>query len=304
MKHPKSSFLLSVLILFLFVSLITCTEEKTPVEEPTVPAETPAPEPAFVLEGDDIVLARVNGDAITRYDLDQSIRSTLGDYAAGRLDEARRQKVLESLVASRAIARVQAANQSVEEKAALDKKVQAYREQLLVKQYLAKHAPPTPVTQEMVREYYESHPERFGAKTIRTYDMIAGTRPLKSEERDALIRVLNEAPQRKDWKIWTETLQGKGYPVAYQHGQVAERLLHPLLRQLMKSLKEGETSRISFIEGKSYVVRIVDEKKIAPRPLQEVSAEIRKALVPVQLKNGVKKASAQVLATAEIVYEK
>jgi hypothetical protein len=72
----------------------------------------------------------------------------------------------------------------------------------------------------------------------------------------------------------------------------------------MQPLKKGEASQLTFIERTAYTVRIVDEMQIAPRPINEVSAEIRKALVPVQLKKSVKLASRQVLQTADVVYEK
>ena len=292
MKLPKLSFRLRIYAILLSVFLAACGEK--PEGEP---------QQKLVLPGDNIVLARVNGSPITKYELEQAIRKTLGRRSANLLDDSGRQKVLESLVASRAIAQVQAADLLPEDQAALDKKVQAYREELLVMRYLAKHAPPQPVTKEMVREYYESHPERFGGKTIRTYEMIASKRTLKREERDALINVVSKPGEKKDWKKWVKTLQKQGYPVAYRKGQVSEKLLQAQLRELMRPLKKGETSQLSFVKGIAYVVRIVDEKQIASRPLSEVSAQIRKSLVPVELKNAVKTASDQVLGKAEVVYE-
>jgi len=301
MNHLKS-FLTKCILLLLTVFLLACTESKNMEEQaPPDPAKPSAPK--VVLEGDNVVLARVNGSPITRYDLDQTIRATLGASSAGRLDEAGRQKVLASLVASRAIARSQEADLSAEDQAVLDKKLMAYREQLLVKQYLVRHTAPGPVTGEMVREYYQAHPQRFGAKTIRTYEMLAGSRKLIASERDALIQVLKTAADNKDWQQWVEKLQAQGYPIEYRRGRVAEKILHPRLHQLMQPLKKGETSQLTFIEGTAYTVRIVDERQIAPRPLNEVSAEIRKALVPVQLKKSVKLASQQVLKTADVVYE-
>ena len=286
MKFTKVTFTIS--LVFLSGLLITCGDK--------------APEQPVVLDGDNIVLARVNGSPITKYDLEQTIRKTLGKRSAHLLDESGRQKVLESLVASRAIAQVQAPDLSPEDKAAIDKKIHAYLDELLVMRYLAEHAPPQPVTQEMVREYYESHPERFGGKTIRTYEMIASKRKLKREERDALIGVLAKPSEKTDWKKWVKTLQRQGYPVAFRQGQVAEKILQQQLRELMRPLKKGEASQLSFIKGMAYVVRIVDEKKIAPRPLSEVSAEIRRSLVPVQLRKAVKEAWEKVLKTAEVVY--
>ena len=303
MNNLKSRLTKSIMPFLLTVSLLACTESNN--TEPQIPPEPPQPATQkVVLDGDDIVLARVNGSPITQYELELTIRSTLGPSSAGRLDEAGRQKVLESLVAGRAIARVQEADMTAEEIAAIDKKTRAYREQLFVKQYLAKHVAPQPVTSEMVREYYEAHPERFGAKTIRTYEMLAGRRKLNVRERDALLQVLQTAAEKKDWQQWVKNLQDQDYPIEYRRGRVAEKLLHPRLHQLMQSLRKGEASQLTFIEGTAYTVRIVDEKQIAPRPLNEVSAEIRKALVPVQLKKSVKQASQQVMQTADVVYEK
>ena len=299
MKLAKPSFHLG-LSLILFCAFIAGCAEKPPDKLPP-PVMSPPP---IILNGDNIVLARVNGSPITRYDLEQTIRSTLRDNSASQLDEAGRKKVLDSLVASRTIAQAQAQALSREEHAALDKKVEAYREQLLVKQYLGRHATLQPVTRDMVREYYESNPERFGGKTIRTYEMIVGKRTLKARERDALIQLLKNPSGKKDWKEWVATLQARGYPVAYCQGQVDEKILHPQLRRLTEGLKKGEASQLSFIKGISYIVRIVDEKQIPPRPLGEVSAEIRKSLAPVQVKKAVRQASEQVLETARVVYER
>jgi hypothetical protein len=301
MNQIKPLFTKCTLLLFA-VSLLSCTEPKNTAEQ--TPPEPPKPAAQkVVLEGDDIVLARVAGEPITRYDLEQTIQSTLGEASAGRLDEAGRKKILESLVAGRAIAQAQEAALKPEEIAEIDKKTQAYREQLLVKQYLAKHAAPQPVTQDMVRDYYQAHPERFGGRTIRSYEMLAGKRQLKTTERDDLIKAMQGAAVKKDWQQWVQSLQQQGYPIELRQGQVDEKLLHPRLRQLMMSLQKGQTSQLSFIEGQAYIIRVVDEKQLPPRPLNEVSAQIRKALVPVQLKKAVKQASDQVLQTTEVIYE-
>jgi hypothetical protein len=293
--------LLTALLIFTAVAILSCTENQN-TEQQTIPAVEPAT-PKVVLEGDDIVLARVNGSPITRYELELAINSILGKETAGRLKADGRRKVLESLVASRAIAQVQDAELAPEDLAALGKKVSAYREELLVKQHLAQHASPQPVSAEMVRAYYEQHPERFGAETLRIYEMVASRRPLNPGERDGLIRLFSQAADIKDWRQWVKTLQTKGYAVVFRQGQVSEKALDSRLKRLMQPLEKGETSNPTFIKGTAYLVRIVEDKQIAPRPLQEVSVQIRKALVPVQLKKAVKEVSIQVLQTADVIYE-
>jgi hypothetical protein len=70
----------------------------------------------------------------------------------------------------------------------------------------------------------------------------------------------------------------------------------------MEPLKTGQASSLTFIDGVAYAVRIKEEKKIAPRPLADVSDRIRKILLPVQLKKAVKKASEKLVRQADILY--
>jgi hypothetical protein len=299
MKTHRHLFVTCILAIVFSALLMGCQESQTPPEESNQDPKTLE----VLLEGDDVVLAKVNGSAITGYDLEMAITTTLGEQSAARLDDSGRRKVLESLVAARAIAQNQEATLTFEERAVLGKKVAAYEEQLLVKQYLAVNASPEPVTQEMVRGYYNAHPERFGGKTIRRYEMITSDRKLKSAERDRLMTALTGPAEKADWGQWVNMLQQQGHPVVYRQGQAAEKALNPRLRQVMGNLKKDEASNLVFIQGDVYVVRILEEQTIAPRPLSEVSAQIRKALLPVQLKKAVKQASEKVLATTDVVYE-
>ncbi len=285
----------SILIIVSITCLmVACTEKSDQA--------TPEPKPVL-LKGNDTVLVTVGGSPITKYDLDQTILTTLSFKAAEKLDKAGRKKVLESLVTSRAIAQAQEKVLAPKESAALEKKVGSYREQLLVKQYLAKNTQLEPVSREMVMEYYESHPERFGAKTIRTYEVIFTGKDFDTGKREKLMTVLNTHGTKKDWKTWTEELKRKGFSIFFRKGQVDEKALHPDLKNLIRPLKKGETSRLSFIKGSAYLVRITDERMIPPRPLQEVRSRIRKSLAPIQLKKAVKQASTDILKEVDVVYQ-
>jgi len=300
-------------ILYIFLCLnfiIACAKDETketvspsPVlEAPTIQDPVSKSKESAVLEGDNIILATVNSTPITQYDVDLTIQTTLGKTVSSKLDAEGQKKVLESLVQSRAISQVQEKELTPKEKFALEKKVDAYREQLLVKQYLAKHTDIEPVTHEMVKEYYDKHPERFGAKNIRTYEMITSKQSVNSSERDNLITALKSPDKKTEWKTWVKELQGRGYPLQYKQGQTTNKLLHPKLQTLMQGLKKEESSALSFVQERAYIVRILDEKQVPPRPLNDVSAQIRKTLTPVQLKKAVKQASEQVLKDVNVVY--
>ncbi len=288
--NKTASILIIVSITFLMVA---CTEKSDQA--------TTEPKPGN-LKGDDVILASVNDSPITKYDLNQTIRSTLGRSSASKLDEEGRKKVLESLVASRAIAQVQEKALTPKETAALEKKINSYREKLLVKQHLAKNVPLQPVTQEMIQKYYRDHPEKFGEKKTRTYEMIVSQENLEIKARDGLIKALKNPQEKKDWAKWVKDLKKNNHEVSYRKGQLSDKILNSKLRNLMASLKMGDTSSLTFIRGMVYIVRIRDEKQIPPRPLKDVSGQIRKTLSPIQIKKAVKQASEDVLEEVNVVY--
>lgn len=256
------------------------------------------------LKGDDIVLARVGGSPVTQYELEKTIETTLGRITDSKLDDVGKQKVLESLVSSRAIAQACEKQLTPEECAELDKKVQDYREQVLVKKYISKNVSPEPVTQGMIEEYYKANPEMFGAKTIRTYEMISTDKELQKTERDALLKTMTKPETIKNWEKWVAELKLKGLPVFYKKGVAVEKLLHPRILSLINTTDKGVTSKLTFVEGRPYILRVIEVNETPPRPLAEVSTRIRKSLVPIQLRKAVQHVSDDVLKTATVVYEK
>lgn len=254
------------------------------------------------LPGDDETLAEVGESRITRYDLDRSIASTLSDAAAAQLDEHGRREMLKSLVASRAIAEARERELDAEQREELARKVEAYREQLLVRDYLEAHATPQPVTPEMVRTYYEEHPERFGGGTTREYEMLLTTRALTPAERDTLLRALGNPGAQSDWAAWASTLASQGLPVTHQRGTLAASLLDERLRRVLEGLGVNQASTVTLIDGKAYLLRVTGETRRPPRPLEEVSAEIRTTLAPIQLRESVRRVREQVLSRTHVTY--
>lgn len=255
-------------------------------------------------KGGDVVVARVNGSEITRLELEQAILSTLGKNAARRLDEKGRRKILESLVTSRAISMNAEKELTPEDKTLIKSKMAAYREQLLVKMYLAKHAGSMLVTQDMIKDYYDNHPERFGGKTIREYEMIVSRRKLQGNEKDSMIRALNIDRTGKNLKDWSESLIKQGHAVDYRQGRVMPGKMKPQMVKFLLSMKLGEISSLTFMDGFAYVARIKNETNVSPRPLAQVKDKIRKLLEPVEMKKAIKEVSEEVLRKVEVEYVK
>ncbi len=288
--------------LSVLLAVTACSREgSTPEPGTTSPARVEPLQPV-ILPGDDQVLARVNGSPITRFELDQAIAGVLGDGQSGLLDAAGRRRVLESLVASRAMAQAAARGLDAQARARLDRQTDAYREQVLVRLYLSEHTEPQIVTDEMVQVYYEANPRRFGARTVRSYEALVTERRVAGEKRRQALDAFSSASDHQDWEALALSLRDQGLPVERRAGEVDPGLLHPRLRDALKVLAPGEGSRPFLVDGKPYVVRIVAETQRAPRPLEEVSAEIRRMLAPIQLRKAISASSDAVLETADVEY--
>lgn len=254
------------------------------------------------LAGDEQVLARVNDTQITKYDLELSARSMFSRDGADQLDDAARHKLLESLVQARAISLKREAELSPHDKAELAKQVAAYREELLVKQYLKKHTKVEPVSPELVARYYEKNQARFGAEQVRTYEVITSPREPSEAERVQLMRALASPSDHKDWAAYCSELQEQKLPVVYQRGTTQNGTLHQTLRNLVAQLAVGASSRLTFVDGRPYVVRVIGQTANPAKPLSSVSAEIRKTLLPEQVKQSVQAASALVMKDTRVEY--
>jgi hypothetical protein len=255
------------------------------------------------LPGDDVVLAKVNGSAITLYELETAARRTLGERAAATLDAQGKRKVPESLVQSRAVAQVATSELAPEERNEIERRVDAYREELLVQAHLERHMKPSPVTGEMVRKYYEEHRERFGGVKIVRYELLSSDGAPAGDAREGLIRALKGHDKNEDWTALGEAMKKAGHAVTYRRGAITEQTLDPQLRSALQALAVGEASSIIMLDGRLHVGRLVDEQVSGARPLEEVADEIRRTLSPIRVKEAVKEVSGQALKKASVVYE-
>lgn len=285
-----------VLMILLYQGCSSDTSVSKPVEvEDTL---------SYVLAGDDEVLVTIDNEKITRYDLEAMIGRTLGSKEIKNISAVTENKILESLVLGRVMANAGLASMDAEEKAMIERDAFAYKEQLLVKKYIRKNATPEPVTQEMIEEYYLNHPERFGARTTRQYEMISGSSKMHAEMRDEILATLEKIKEESNWKKAIGKSNRKKYLLTYSKLSLDRTTLHPNLQTLMKSMVLNQVSNVSFIEGKPYLIRLVSMKSYPPKPLAEVSIDIRKALLPVQLKKSIKQLSEKLIDKVNIQYSK
>ena len=250
------------------------------------------------------VLAKINGDVITDKDLQVASIRIVGSEKAFLIDDKVKKKILESLVMSRVISSKSTKEIDKEELDLIDRKTRDYREELLVKSYLRKNVEPQPVTQEMVRTYYEKHPDMFGAKNIKDFELITTTKQVQGTQREQVLALLNKARKSTNWKSYTKKVnKGKGV-LEYRQGKTSEKLLNVQLRAVMSNMKAKDISRPVFIESKPYLIRITKEQQTKARPLAEVSTEIRRMLAPQQLKKAIRVISDKLMKEAKVEYVK
>lgn len=248
------------------------------------------------------VLATVNGSSVTQFDVDRTAIRLLGPQQFSGMDQTARHKVLESLVLSRAIAQVEAKQLDPADSYSLDKQVEDYREQLLVKRYLKDHANPKPVTEEMIAEYYNKHPEQFGGGEHKHYQMLLVTRDLSDAERQSVLKAYSKAVTQSDWKRYASTLARERLPVSEQQGETPASLPNKTLNDVLEKLDKGKVSTVTFVDGRPYLLRVTDTFTTKPRPLNDVRGQIRRELLPVRIKQALDEVSKQVMGKAKVEY--
>ena len=258
--------------------------------------------PPVMLEGDDVIMASVNGENISLFDLEFGMEQMLGKTNPKIKDPKTRKNALKNLVLGKALAQEYEKEMTAEEKIRLNKKIQLYREELLVSEYLKNYARPEPVSKELIEKYYHEHPEEFGAQTLKSFEMISTTRPMDLKEKNIFISVLKYGAQTDDWDNFYRTLKNRGYPVVYRKINLDDQSLHKNIRIVSKKLGLKEVSPVIPLNKRLHIVRLENEMNIPPKPLKEVINEIRRSLRPIQLKKAIKLAKEQVLEKMDIIY--
>lgn len=247
-------------------------------------------------------LVTVDESPITRAQLELTVERTLGESAPLFANDEVERKILDSLVASRAMALLAERELGASERAQLDLKAQAYREELLVRHYLEQHATPEPVTSEQVADYYQRHPEEFGGGVEKSFEIITSDQELDETQRAELIALLSGAEvQGNDWQKRVAAWRAAGKPLEYRSNRIKPELLEQPLRSLVEPTAAGSIAPL-YVDGQMLLVRVTAEERLPARPLSEVSGEIREKLAPQALKQAVKSLSEEATRQVKVQY--
>lgn len=252
---------------------------------------------------DNTILATVNDTKISQADLNFAMLETLGSNNVSLLGAEGENKFLQSMVASKSMAILSFSSLTKSERHNLQNKIAAYKEQLLVKRYLKNTIVPEPVTTKMVEDYYLQHPEKFGAENIFDFSVIQ-IKNLTENMRALAVRLLNEKVDGiSDLNAISMKLKQSDINAELVFKRASKTQLKTGKEfQILFNLKEGEVSKVYFIDFQPRLIKVEKITTLPPKPLHEVSLEIRKSLVPVQLKRSVKEASEKALEQTKIIY--
>ena len=279
-------------IVILFLGLAACSKQE---KQPSVAAEPVSSEQRNIV-------ATVNGEAITDADIEFMLNRMFSDSERMLKSSALRQKVLDSLISSRAMQQAALKELSSSEISDLEKRVAAYREELLVQEYLKRHAEPKTVTAEMVRSYYEKHPHEFGAHSVHKFELLQAPPELNESEQQSLLAFIPKIRQHADWANKADSWRQQ-YRLHYQAGSAHTGLLQQPLDSALTKLDPGETSDVIYLEGQLNLIRLVTVEELPPKPLSEVSRDIRRKLAPMQLRESVREVSDLARANADVVIQ-
>lgn len=243
------------------------------------------------------VLAIVNGESITESDVEFMIKRTFSSIDRMFDSEQLREKVLQSLIASKAMQQSVQKDLSADEQLEIQREIDAYGEELYVKAYLTENTTPEPVTTVMVSDYYQSNPEQFGGGSIKLIELLKAKSQLSEAERESLLASMPVIKKTADWQQYAEN---NAKILSYLKTKVKPKLLDPSIEIAAKKLRQNEVSNVIFIKGVAHIIRVISIEELAAKPLASVSSSIRKKLAALQLKKAVKKASDEVIKAAKV----
>ena len=247
-------------------------------------------------------LVTVAGEPITDVEFDAYLNKLFGEDRAATIPEEARKQALESMVMARAVAQAAAKELSVEDRRRLDAQVDNYRDQLLLTGYMRAHVTPEPVSSAMVEAYYKQHPERFGGSKVRTFEMIIASGAMQEVQRNKLLEALRDNADQKDWPGVVIKLRKKGMSLDYRKGVADDALLDERLRSVVMSVPVTQRSEPGLLNRRPFIIRVLGEQERPPRPLEQVSSDIRRALAAIQVKEAVKEATDPIMKRTEVKY--
>lgn len=266
--------------------------------EPEFSAALPLVDPLDRVAADEVVLATVGGSRIGASDLTLRLARTLGDDYGQLVDVNVEQTMLESMIASRALALEALGEMDEFERVSLEKRVAQFYEELLVKRYLVAHADGGNVTADQVTAYYKANPKEFAGNTTRVFEVVTVSPDTYRRDSVAAIAAVSRAKTHDDWSALAVQSAATSDGLRLGHGVktlIGDQADGPIEAAVLE-LASGQKSRVIISDGAPYIVRLVEQREDEPESLASARADIRRKLLPRSVRDSVRALSEEVLA--------
>ena len=274
-----------------------------PIVEPALGAASMDVSVLDTVIGDELVLATVGGSRIGEDDLTVNMIRTLGDSYSQLHQTDIKDTMLQSMIASRAIAIEAMSTMDEDELASLEKRVAQFREELLVKNYLLDHAEADGITSENISTYYKDHPEEFAGQVERLYEIVTVSQADYKRDRSASLQAVSEAKTHDDWRALSRASLRSDSGITVSHSKrtlVGDEAVSEIDSAVL-NLQQGQISKVIVADGAPYLVRLLTVTQKEPIPLEQARADIKRKLVPSSIRKSVKAISEEVLKDTTVV---
>ena len=240
------------------------------------------------------VIATVDETPINRYALEEAGRRLVGNEYYFSDDEQVDNMLLESLIQRRAIANIQTSKMTSDEVSKLEAKVEAYREELLMGQYMKDHITLRPIGFERISAFYEENLSLYSDSVVHRFKYLVFTHNYDNEIKQKILEEVSKLKPLSNWKTLASQLTQEGIPTQFKHAEINEASLIEPLRSLVGEAKLRTILR-KDINNKVYVVFVESSKPGDAKPLATVAKDIRKRLSAEEARHEVEALAKEVL---------
>lgn len=282
-----NKFTVFVIVIFSLFALQACKKDEEPSSEKHQKNKSP------------VILATVGNSKIDQLQFMLLARKTWGEVNLDSISQEDKRKLLQSMIMLRSVSLKAQSELNKDEISIINEKAKAYKEELLVQTYLGKKVSPEIITQEMILDYYHNNKSAFGESVVRTYEMLSTKVDITDANKDSLETILSQAKNYKDWGEFINKSYAKDQ-LTLRQGKDNDRLVIPMIRNIVQQTNVGDHSQTFKFQKKLYIIKVIDQSNVVPKPVESVASEIRKILNAKRIKREIASMSKQIMQDAEI----
>lgn len=254
------------------------------------------------LETKEQKIASVDGEPVYAAELKVIEQRFLGKIPQNMLNDIIKEKMLDTLLRSKAMAMAIENDLSDEQQRILDAQVRVFRDDMLVRLYMEKYGDKADISSEQIKRFYHNNLQLFGGGSKKTIETVQLMNVESASQKSAVLAHLAALKDQQDWGGATERLREEGFQLKYNKQQVNPAVLQSPLKEGVVELTHYDDARL-ITNGGIFLLRVLEEQSIPGKPLSEVSAEIEQILLRKSYRESVEKLSDSVMQNVQIVKE-